>query len=203
MGDERVRTMTRRAWVTTMLGVCTAVVAGCAPGRAPGRAVAQNEKHTTVIIVRHAEKAAQPAADPPLTDEGKARAEALWETVKDAGVQAVITTQFARTLQTAAPTATHLGLTSEVVTAGGGDHAARVAAAAKTGHAGQTVLIVGHSNTVPGIIAALGAKEPAPICDEAYDNFYVVTIDEAGKASVIHSRYGAPSPVAASCGGMR
>ena len=199
MGDERVRTMTRRAWVTTMLGACAVVVAGCAPGRA----ATQNGRHTTVIIVRHAEKAAQPAADPPLTDAGKARAEALWETVKDAGVQAVITTQFARTVETAEPTAIHLGIKSEVVAGGGADHAARVAAAVRAGHAGQTVLVVGHSNTVPGIIAALGAKEPAPICDEAYDNFYVVTIDEAGKASVIHSRYGAPSPAAASCGGMR
>jgi broad specificity phosphatase PhoE len=168
----------------------------------PRVASAQGRSSTTVIVVRHAEKAAQPAADPPLTDAGKARAVALWEAVKDAGVQAVITTQFARAVETAAPTAERLGLKGEVVNAAGTDHAMRVAAAVKK-HAGETVLVVGHSNTVPAIIAALGAKEPAAICDEAYDNFYVVRIDATGKASLIHSRYGAATPVGSSCETMK
>jgi broad specificity phosphatase PhoE len=159
-------------------------------------------KQTTVILVRHAEKAAQPTSDPPLTDEGKARAEALWTAVKDAGVSAVVTTQFARTVQTAAPTVTNLGITPDVVNASGANHPAQVASLVKTKHAGQVVLVVGHSNTVPAIIAALGAKEPPAICDEAYDNFYVVTIDVNGKASLIHSRFGIATPVGATCGAM-
>jgi broad specificity phosphatase PhoE len=160
-------------------------------------------RQTTVILVRHAEKAAEPASDPPLTAEGKARAEALWMAVKDAGVSAVVTTQFARTVQTAAPTVSQLGLTPDVVNAGGANHPAQVASLIKTKHAGQVVLVVGHSNTVPGIIAALGAKEPPAICDEAYDNFYVVTIDGMGKASLIHSRFGVATPVGAACGAMK
>ena len=152
---------------------------------------------TTVILVRHAEKAAQPAADPPLTEDGKARAQALWEAVKDANVSAIITTQLARTVETAAPTAAATRVTPQVVQAAGADHSARVAAAVKQ-HAGHTVLVVGHSNTVPGIIAALGAKEPAAICDPEYDGFYVVSIGVDGKASVIKSRYGAVSPACAS-----
>lgn len=196
--DSRFIGKTRRGWIAAVAAGLAAVLVGLTPARSQ----APNAQATTVILVRHAEKAAQPAADPPLTEAGKARAVALWEVVKDAGVNAVITTQFARTVETGAPTAEHLGLTGEVVSAAGADHPARVAAAAKK-HTGETVLVVGHSNTVPAIIAALGAKEPPAICDEAYDNFYVVRIDAAGKASLIHSRYGAATPVTASCAAMK
>lgn len=162
-------------------------------------ASAQNVKPTTVIVVRHAEKEAQPANDPPLTADGQARALALWEAVKDANVTAVITTQLARTKMTAAPTAAHLAITPEVVNAGGATHVADVAAAVKR-HAGETVLVVGHSNTVPAIVAALGGKEPAAICDPEYDDLFVVTVSAAGTASVIRSRYGVATPVPANCG---
>lgn len=194
-GEGVARTpIARRAWVAAVVAALLVVVG------APSRA--QSGQTTTVILVRHAEKAAEPAADPPLTDAGKMRADALWLAVKDAGVQAVITTQFLRTVATAAPTASHLGITPEVVTAGGANHPAQVASAIRK-HAGQTVLVVGHSNTVPAIIAALGAKEPPAICDELYDNFYVVTIDASGKASLIHSRYGAPTAPGPTCGAMK
>jgi broad specificity phosphatase PhoE len=193
------RRVGRRAWLASIAGAVGVVLL---LGASPGQALAQRGAATTVIVVRHAEKEARPAADPPLTAAGKARAEALWTALQDAGVRAVITTQYARTVQTAAPTAAHLGITPEVVSASGADHPARVAAVVRK-HAGETVLVVGHSNTVPAIIAALGAKEPAAICDEAYDNFYVVTIDAAGKASLIHSRYGVATPVGPSCGTMK
>ena len=186
--------MNRRTWLVAVVTIFL--------GWSPRPAAAQNGRRTIVILVRHAEKAAEPAADPPLTDVGKARAEALWQAVKDAGVQAAITTQLVRTIETAAPTVAHLGIKSEIVAAGGADHPARVAAAIRK-HAGETVLVVGHSNTVPAIIAALGAKEPPPICDEAYDNLYVVTINEAGKVSLIHSRYGVAPPAGSSCGAMK
>src|SRR3954467_6450857 len=66
---------------------------------------AQSAAPTTVIVVRHAEKAAEPASDPALTALGSARADALYDLVKDAGVQAVMSTEFQRTRLTAAPTA--------------------------------------------------------------------------------------------------
>ncbi len=157
---------------------------------------------TTVILVRHAEKAAEPANDPPLTAEGRARAQALWRAVKDAGINAVITTQLARTVQTAAPTASQLHLTGEVVQAGGATHPVEVAAAVKR-HAGQTVLVVGHSNTIPAIIAALGAPEPPAICDPEYDGLYVVQLDASGKATLLRTRYGAPSPADPACASMK
>lgn len=159
---------------------------------------------TTVIVVRHAEKAAQPAADPALTTAGKERATALATALKDAGVSAVITTQYLRTRETAEATATEFGIKPEIVSAGKGSvsaHAQAVAAAVMR-HAGGTVLVVGHSNTVPEVVAALGAKQPAPICDDEYDGMYIVTIAWGGHATVVHARYGEPAGGGKGCGGV-
>ncbi|MDB4877417.1 MAG: Phosphoglycerate mutase [Gemmatimonadetes bacterium] len=165
-------------------------------------ATAQTAKATTVILVRHAEKAATPVDDPPLTAEGEARARDLLDAIRDAGVSAIITTQFARTKATAQPTAAALGISPEIVSAGGATHVQDAAAAIRK-HAGQTVLVVGHSNTVPAIVGALGAKQPPTICDSEYDNLYVVTIAADGKASVVHAKFGARAPVDAACASMR
>ena len=146
---------------------------------------------TTVIVVRHAEKNAEPAADPELSTSGAARAQALADMVRSAHVQAVISTQFQRTRQTAAPTAGALGLSTEIVDARAPQHARLVADSILTRHRGQTVLVVGHSNTVPDIVAALGAPRPADICDAGYDNMFVVTVPASGPASVTQLHYGA------------
>jgi broad specificity phosphatase PhoE len=187
--------MSRRLsqFLLSVLVCATAVVAGTVPVRA---------QTTTVILVRHAEKGDAPANDPGLTEAGAARARALMAIARDAGVTAVITTQFARTRETARPAAEALGITPEVARAGGGAHAQDVARMVQA-HAGGVVLVVGHSNTIPAIVAALGAPQPPPICDSEYDNLYVVTIPASGSAREIRARYGEPSPVEAGCGAMR
>ena len=159
------------------------------------------QQPTTVILVRHAEKAAAPANDPPLTEAGQARAKALAVIARDAGVTAIVTTQFARTRETGAPAAEALHITPDVVTAGGSQHVQDVARVIRS-HAGGVVLVVGHSNTIPAIIAALGAPQPPPICDSEYDNLYIVTLPASGSAHVIRARYGEPSPAEAGCGSM-
>src|SRR5690242_14861448 len=119
---------------------------------------------------------------------------------RDAGVTAVITTQFARTRETARRAAEALAITSEVRRAGGStaQHAQDVARMVQA-HAGGVVLVVGHSNTIPAIVAALGAPQPPPICDSEYADLYVVTIVPGKPAHVIRARYGAPSPAEAGC----
>ena len=148
---------------------------------------------TTVVVVRHAEKATAPAADPPLTAEGTARAQALVEAVRGMPVTAIVSTDFARTRSTAAPLATRLGLTPELVDARRPDHARLVAEGILARHRGETVVVVGHSNTVPDIVAALGATRPPPICDAEYDNLYVVRVPTTGSPTVERRRYGAAS----------
>ena len=175
----------------------------CANTFGGARLVAQQP--TTVILVRHAEKGDAPANDPVLTEAGVARARALMAIARDAGVTAVITTQFARTRETGRPAAEALGITPEVARAGGSaaQHAQEVARMVQA-HAGGVVLVVGHSNTIPAIVTALGAPQPPPpICDSEYDDLYVVTLAPNGPAHVIRARYGPPSPVDAGCATMK
>lgn len=147
---------------------------------------------TVVILVRHAEKGTMPANDPPLTDAGTARAKALAAVLVDANVQAVITTQLARTRDTARPLAEARHLVPEVVAAGGAGHAHAVADAVRK-HAGQTVLVVGHSNTVPAIIAALGGPKMPDICDSQYSNLFTLILDGTS-VRLVRGSYGAASP---------
>lgn len=180
----------------TVVALVTALVAGASP------VLAQSAQETTVLLVRHAEKAATPADDPPLTPAGEARARDLWTVIHDANVNAVITTQFARTRQTAQPSASALGISPTVVPATSPTHVQDVVAEIRR-HPGKTVLVVGHSNTVPAIVEALGAKRPGAICDSRYDDLFVVTVAADGKASALHARYGEPAPRDSTCAAMR
>lgn len=187
--------------MTSLIRAIRSLLAGSAIAvAAAGAALAQQTASTTVLLVRHAEKAAEPANDPPLTTAGAARAHSLLDAVRDANVSVIITTQFVRTKATAQPTASALGITPQVINAQATP--AAVAAAIRQ-HAGHTVLVVGHSNTLPAIIEALGAKRPAAICDAVYDNLYVVRVQPNGKAGVVHAKYGVRSPEDAACAAMK
>ncbi len=187
--------MKRRNFLTAMVLGALAGLGGVSK-----TATAQAPVATTVIVVRHAEKANEPAGDPALTAAGKRRAEALAAALKDAGVTAVITTQYRRTRETAQPTADEFHLTPEVVTATGSvaDHAAKVAEAVML-HAGGTILVVDHSNMVPAIVAALGAPKPAAMCESEYDRLTIVNIAWGGKATAITARYGQPTVAGKDC----
>ena len=146
---------------------------------------------TTVFVVRHAEKAAEPKADPPLTEAGAARAELLINALNGQSLGAAFSTDFQRTRETASPAAARFGLTTELVDARAKDHVQQVASAVLTKHRGETVLVVGHSNTVPDIVAALGAPRPGDICDAEFDWLFVVRVPASGPSTVEQRRYGA------------
>ena len=183
--------------------VALAALAACAPTTRQTTSAPDVAGTTTIIVVRHAEKATEPAADPPLTAAGTARAEALVDAVRGMPVTAIVSTDFARTRSTAAPLAARLGITPEIVDARARDHARLVAAGLLSRHRGETVVVVGHSNTVPDIVAALGATKPPPICDAEYDNLYVVRVPVTGAASVERRKYGAASAEEGSCRAMK
>lgn len=177
-----------------------AVAAACAV--TPRAAVAQSP--TTVIIVRHAEKGTTPANDPPLTEAGIARAKALAAALAHARVGVVITTQLVRTRETGRPTAEANGVQMQTVATGASvpDHARAVADAVRT-HAGQTILVVGHSNTVMRIVEALGGPKLPDLCDSEYSGLFTLVLDGASARLIVGS-YGAPSPaVAAGCPTMK
>jgi broad specificity phosphatase PhoE len=158
---------------------------------------------TVVILVRHAERAPG-SGDPPISETGQARARALADVGKVAGVQVIITTQFQRTKQTAAPLAESLGLTMNTVGTQSdiAKHIAEVAAAVRQ-HAGKTVLVVGHSNTIPAIVGALGGPKLADLCETEYDNLFTIVLDAEGGVRTVRSKFGAATPVDASCASMR
>jgi broad specificity phosphatase PhoE len=158
---------------------------------------------TIVLVVRHAERAPG-SGDPPISDAGRERATALAEIGKMTGVSAIVTTQLQRTRQTAAPLAEAMKVTPVVVPtqADLAKHAAEVAAAVRQ-QAGKTVLVVGHSNTVPAIVAALGGPKLPDLCESEYDSLVTLILDAGGTVRTVRTRFGAPTPVDASCASMR
>jgi phosphohistidine phosphatase SixA len=178
--------------------------------------VAQPVNHAdglpVLVLVRHADKAAQPADDPPLTAAGAKRAQDLAETLRTAGVTAIITTQLRRTRETAQPLATALGIVPEVVNVGERALVSNPAADAQfppevlreraeyikalepaVRRQSGVVLVVGHDWSVPGLIASLGGPQLPNICGSVYDNLFILT-SAKGKTNLIHARYGAATP---------
>ena len=156
-------------------------------------------KVTTVYLVRHAEKAATPAADPPLLEAGTKRAEELARTLGKAGIKAIYTSQYQRTKLTAEPLAKQLGMVSTAIpvkmsTANPREISPQYLTEMVeriSSSASDSVLIVGHNNTVPAIIKALGGDIIVPTIDETmFDDLFVVTVYAKGKAKVAHLKYG-------------
>ena len=186
-------------------GSTTASQQPAAPAHAGRASDAADIAPTTVILVRHAEKASAPADDPPLDSIGMQRARVLLDVVRDANVTAVYVTPFARTRLTADPVAEALGLTPIVVpTSGGGAvHVATVADRVKAEQRGRTTLVVGHSNTIPAIVRALGGSAPAELADHQYDDLFIVTILPSGEVATVRARYGPPNPAPGTTPAMR
>jgi broad specificity phosphatase PhoE len=151
-------------------------------GNAPARTQDEAAAPTVIYLTRHAEKAATPADDPVLLPEGERRAERLATLLSDRNVSAIYATDFARTLRTAAPLAHRLALTVQTYAA---DASPTVLTTDWLGrHSGETILVVGHSNTVPGLVNALiGEDRFGDLDEEVYDRLYRVTLTADGTAT--------------------
>lgn len=153
---------------------------------------------TTVFLIRHAERAEEPRQDPPLTEKGTARSEALARLLSKAGVKAIYTSQFARTKLTAEPLAKQLGITPTALSLKLNPSNPRQIAEESTketvdkimSHGGGSVLVVGHSNSIPDVIKMLGAEAAPTIDEKQFDDLFVVTVYGKGKAKVAHLKYG-------------
>jgi len=154
----------------------------------------ESQATTTMIFVRHAEKASQTADDPGLSEAGRRRVAELTRQLVDAdvvaGVDAIYSTPFKRTQETAQGVADALDLPIHSYSL---DDNEAVLATILKNHKGKIILVVGHSNTVPTLMADLGAsKKVPPIHEDEYDNIYVVAIPWFGKTKTIRLRYGEP-----------
>jgi broad specificity phosphatase PhoE len=139
-----------------------------------------------VIVVRHAEKA-DSSSDAALSPKGRARAKALANLLRQAGVTHIITSEFQRTRQTAAPLASALGLTAEQVPAR--DLPALVARLRALDPA-AIVVVVGHSNTIPPMLTALGWPNTLALHDGDYDDVFVLAPHPGQPASMVRLKYG-------------
>jgi broad specificity phosphatase PhoE len=157
---------------------------------------AQQPAAATIILVRHAERAAEPAGDPVLSAAGDVRAVALAEALANAGITAVVTTQYQRTRLTAAPIAAARGIMPTVIATAGGiaAHVRAVADTARALAASGPVLVVGHSNTVPRIVAALGGPTLADLCESEHATMFVIVLRPGAPPSLTRARYGIEDP---------
>lgn len=146
---------------------------------------------TVVLIVRHADKASD-AEDSPLNEAGMQRAQALVGVAGDAGISAIYTSQFKRNRDTAQPLAQRLGITPTEMAVNlqnPGDYGSRLARDILEKHPGQTILVVGHGNTIASTVEALTGR-PAQLGDIQYSDLIIVTVPPSGSASLIRAQYG-------------
>ena len=162
-----------------------------------GSVAAPKQTPTTVILVRHAEKEKVKTDDPPLSAEGVARAERLAAVLRQSGVSAILTSQFTRSLQTAAPVERALSVKADHIPL---QFVPAVPSAAPMmtpdsrakvvhwimEHKGRTVLVIGHTNTIPDLIRALGGPE-VTIDEAVFSDLFVLTLGESPK--LVHLTY--------------
>ena len=146
---------------------------------------------TTLFLVRHAEKVKDGSADPSLTPAGAARANELAYILKHVKLDAVYSTPFVRTNQTALPTAREKGLEVKLYKPGEENFLMKVLQQ----YSGGTVLIVGHSNTIPRLANDLaGHSDFSDLDDATYDNLFIASVPSEGKTVILRLRFGARTP---------
>lgn len=132
------------------------------------------EQSTQYFLVRHAEKGQDDPKDPSLTAFGEARAQLLADELSNAGISAIYSTGYKRTQQTAQPLADRLGV--PVLTYDAKRDLTEFLQEVQMNHAGEKVLIVGHSNTVPNMANILTGTESYQQFDDAdYNHLIIVT----------------------------
>lgn len=157
------------------------------------------EAQKLVILSRHAERAdggsmsGTAQKDPPLSAAGEARAARLAAMLADSGIKAIFASEFKRTQDTAKPLAARLKLTVQTMP---GSNTAGLVARLKKEHANDVVFVVGHSDTVPAVIKALGGPG-VTIPDTEYDNLFVLVPATGAFTRLRLAAEPAPTPLAA------
>lgn len=194
MNAPRVARAGRPFLAPIWTAILAALVVGTVLSVAARLIVVRLAEPTTFILLRHAEKSLEPVGDPLLTAVGEARALRLANMLGGgdpaAGghrIAAVYASGTRRAQSTAAPLAERLGLAVAVTPEG---EPPAVVRELLRRHRGSTVVVVGHSNTVPGMVNALSDGRWSPlIAEDEFDSLFLVTVNRAGAASWIRLRY--------------
>ena len=160
-------------------------------------------KPITVYLIRHAERADEPRQDPPLTEKGILRSQELARMLSNANIKAIITSQFLRTKLTAEPLAKQTNVPVTSISLSVNPSNPRQISEQSTAEvankilerSGESVLVVGHSNSIPDVIKKLGGDVSPAIDEKRFDDLFVVTVYAKGKAKVAHLKYGGAEAV--------
>lgn len=200
---KRFFTRQRLVWVVVLMVAASCLLQSTAArvGAKADPTIKDDFKVTTVFLVRHAEKADAPRENPPLNDAGKLRSRALARLLKQSGIKAIYTSQFLRTMQTAEPLAEQLGIKATALPISSSQSNPREVSEQSVREitnkiyerAGEAVLIVGHSNSIPAVIKMLGGDAVPTIDEQKFDDLFIVTVLDKGKAKVVHLKYEASS----------
>lgn len=128
-------------------------------------------------VMRHLHKAA--GQDPGLTEEGTRCAVRLADQLGRSGIRAVFASATRRARETAAPVAARLGVVPQEY-----DPRDTAGLVARVQAEQGSVLVVGHSNTVPEIVERLGGARPADLADDRYGELWRVA-RAGGAVSVV------------------
>jgi phosphohistidine phosphatase SixA len=144
---------------------------------------------TVVFVLRHAEVETPADADPDLSVEGRERAARLAKMLSQSqpvrGVDAIFASEYKRTQQTATPLSETVALPVNVVASAAWSELPR---RITRDHRGEYVLVVGASNTVPELVAALSGEQ-VTLRDDEYDAMFVVFVPQIAKPKVVRLRY--------------
>lgn len=145
----------------------------------------------TLILVRHSEKALEPKDNPPLSEAGRARAAAIVEMLRHAGVDVVYHSNRVRTFETAKALNDSLGVPLvEVPLSKLDPWVADLVQHVRKDGGGRVSMIVGHSNTYGPVIQAFGGPKIEEIVDERYDDVIILTVQDGKPAKMIRAKYG-------------
>jgi len=134
-----------------------------------------------VFVVRHAEKTTGGGNDPELSPAGHKRADALARILQDSQIAAIFVTEFKRTQETAAPIAKETHITPTIVAS-----TDIAGLASKLRAMNANALVVGHGNTIPDLMKALGVAIPVNIPDSDYTEIFVVPLSDPPQLLRLH-----------------
>ncbi len=138
----------------------------------------------TVVLIRHADVAGG-GDDPGLSAAGQARAQELRHVLADLPIAAIFVSSTQRTKQTASPLATKLGIAPTPMGNAFGP-VGPIEDAIRALDASSVALVVGHTATVPQLIAELDGPPNVPIGQTEFDRLFVLC-----SGRLITLRYGA------------
>jgi len=138
-----------------------------------------------VLLLRHADRLDE-SEDSPLSKSGEARAQALASLLKDAGITAIYTSEFQRTVKTAEPLARALNIKPASMPVLDRDGLFKRVQAENRA---DVVLIVGHDRSIPALLKLFGHPQEIKLGRDEYDNLFVLVPKDSGPPTVLRLRY--------------